>query len=348
MLDEKTFSLAPVGDLMKAFVNVKMNGGAGEGRDLAKRFHVNGFPTMLVTDADGGEIDRIVGYSPAESFMKEVQRILKGEGTLPALRKRAADAPDDLGAAIAFGRKLSDSAPEEAVKVLAAVVEKAKGKDRSVEAESLAALAGAARHARAAERAMTAYERVVTEFGDTDVAGEVAGEAVMAFLRADDAERALAFLAKARKVARNPRHAEAIDGFSAGLHVQAAAEAWKRQGAAAGDDPEALNQVAWACFEHHVNSTEAILWAAKAVEKSNRDPSMLDTLANLLFQRGQVEQALKLEEEAVATAKPEELKNDLEETLAKMKAVVEVRKARAAAKEAEHTPPDEKPAGDGK
>ncbi len=35
----------------------------------AKAYNVSGFPTFVVTDSKGKEIDRIVGYMPAKEFL---------------------------------------------------------------------------------------------------------------------------------------------------------------------------------------------------------------------------------------------------------------------------------------
>ena len=64
---------------------MKIDAEKGEGIDLAKRFGVRGFPTIVFANAKGEEIDRIVGYLPPEPFLIQLERIKSGKNTLPAL-----------------------------------------------------------------------------------------------------------------------------------------------------------------------------------------------------------------------------------------------------------------------
>src|SRR4051794_14789147 len=109
---------------MKPMINVHINAEQGEGPELNKRFNVHGFPTLLVIDSSGEEIDRFVGYRPPETFIKEVDRILSGEGTIPALRKKIETSPDDLDAAVALGTKLAVAKPDSVVSYYDALAQK--------------------------------------------------------------------------------------------------------------------------------------------------------------------------------------------------------------------------------
>lgn len=44
---------------------------------LAKEFKINGFPTMVVLDANGKEKGRIVGYAPQKTFMNRLKKFVK-------------------------------------------------------------------------------------------------------------------------------------------------------------------------------------------------------------------------------------------------------------------------------
>src|SRR5687767_10944887 len=74
-LEKETFSQGSVGDAMRAFINVHIDVEEGEGEELAKRFNVHGYPTLVVLDSSGAEVDRIGGYMPPEPFVKEIRRI---------------------------------------------------------------------------------------------------------------------------------------------------------------------------------------------------------------------------------------------------------------------------------
>jgi thioredoxin-related protein len=46
-----------------------------EGSRLARKFNINGFPTLIILDSDGNEVDRIVGAMSAEDLIEELKRI---------------------------------------------------------------------------------------------------------------------------------------------------------------------------------------------------------------------------------------------------------------------------------
>ena len=62
---------------------MKIDAEKGEGIDLAKQYGVRGFPTIIFANDKGAEVDRIIGYRPPETFLKELNRIHSGENTLP-------------------------------------------------------------------------------------------------------------------------------------------------------------------------------------------------------------------------------------------------------------------------
>ena len=64
---------------------MKIDAEKGEGIDLAKQYGVRGFPTIIFANDKGIEVDRIIGYRPPESFLKELKRIYSGKNTLPEM-----------------------------------------------------------------------------------------------------------------------------------------------------------------------------------------------------------------------------------------------------------------------
>ena len=63
-LASKIFPAQIVGDYMnEAFVSTKFDAEKGEGIELAKKYAVKGYPTMLILDAEGKELGRLVGSS---------------------------------------------------------------------------------------------------------------------------------------------------------------------------------------------------------------------------------------------------------------------------------------------
>jgi thiol-disulfide isomerase/thioredoxin len=329
-LEKDTFSQASVAEVMKALINVHIDAEKGEGPDLAKRYGVHGFPSLVIVDSTGEEIDRIVGYMPPAEFKMEVERILRGEGTIASLRKKWAESPDDLDTGLAFAGKLTSSDPSAAVDVYQKVLALPGAKEHATEAkvrfEYAAALLGAQKN----DAAMAQAETLLKDFADTEISAQVAPRLGRAFV-AGDAKRALAFLDAARALAKEPEALMLIEQLTIAVHKNGIAAALKRQAAAAGDDPRMLNEIAWTCFEQKVNVRDAVGWAKTAVEKSNRDPAILDTLANLLWISGNHADAIATEVEASEKAVGDAagMKRDFEANIAKWRAEVETAKSAA-------------------
>lgn len=48
-----------------------------EGARLARKFRIEGVPTILVLNSDGEEVDRILGAMDVQEYIKELTRIFK-------------------------------------------------------------------------------------------------------------------------------------------------------------------------------------------------------------------------------------------------------------------------------
>ncbi len=94
-LDEDTYTNAKVVQLSTQLVPVKVNA-EKEGVQLAKKYGVNGYPTILFLNA-GGEVEaKIVGYKPADGFSEDMQKAISLHKDFPALLARYKSNPNDL------------------------------------------------------------------------------------------------------------------------------------------------------------------------------------------------------------------------------------------------------------
>ena len=57
------------------FINAKMDMEKGEGKEVAKKYKINAFPTLLFLDSDGNLIERLIGYKSPEALLKAVSDI---------------------------------------------------------------------------------------------------------------------------------------------------------------------------------------------------------------------------------------------------------------------------------
>lgn len=81
-LSSNIFPTQIVGDYMNAkFVNTKFDAEKGEGIELAKKYAVKGYPTMLILNSHGEELGRLVGSSrtPEEFVLRLKDEMAKIE-----------------------------------------------------------------------------------------------------------------------------------------------------------------------------------------------------------------------------------------------------------------------------
>ena len=77
-----------------------------EGKDLAKKYNVTGFPTLVFVDGDGNEIDKIVGFYPAPDFLEMVKKINERKSTLSYLQLQYDNNKTDVKSNLDLATKL--------------------------------------------------------------------------------------------------------------------------------------------------------------------------------------------------------------------------------------------------
>jgi len=104
-LDNKVYAKAEVYEFANTNqINYKIDAEKGEGPDFAKKYKIEGYPSVLFLDGDGNEIDRIYGYVPVKEFKEMIVDYNKGINTFGYLKDEVAKNPDNVEASL----KLSD------------------------------------------------------------------------------------------------------------------------------------------------------------------------------------------------------------------------------------------------
>ena len=86
-LDETTWKDQDVRDwLSKEAVCLKVD--AEKDEPLAGKYRINVYPTVLLLRPDGTEIDRLVGYRDAKTFLADAREALAGNDSLTRARKK--------------------------------------------------------------------------------------------------------------------------------------------------------------------------------------------------------------------------------------------------------------------
>jgi thiol:disulfide interchange protein len=74
MLDKNVFSNVEFANaLQKDYIPYKLDMELGEGIPFSETYQINRFPTMLVIDANGKELQRLVGYRDASTLISEIK-----------------------------------------------------------------------------------------------------------------------------------------------------------------------------------------------------------------------------------------------------------------------------------
>ena len=103
-LDEEVFTRSEVGEYLgEHFVAVHVDAEKGEGPELADRYRVQAFPTLLVLEPTGVEKDRIVDFVPPDELVQTLDRIRAGGNVLADLEAKVESNPDDVQARYALG-----------------------------------------------------------------------------------------------------------------------------------------------------------------------------------------------------------------------------------------------------
>ena len=269
-MDEKVYSRAEVAAAFGEWVPLKRDGEVGDGAAIVERYHVVGYPTLLVLSADGEEVDRVMGFVEAKELLGRLADFRNGRGTLAELEKRAATSHDPaLAAELAKRHALRGDgrAVAETEKVVAADLDGSAG--RAPEALLVLGkyywLRGRKDHAQAART----LERLAQLFPSSKAARDEAPyNLAIAYHGLGDDARALKTL-----------------------------DAWLDGGA------ERYNAYAWCCFKNGFGRARAIAVAREGLAKHPDADALWDSLAELLAQDGHADEAVAAERKALA-AKP--------------------------------------------
>ncbi|MFO7951098.1 MAG: thioredoxin family protein [Candidatus Fermentibacteraceae bacterium] len=76
-LEEEYFPHEAVQPVLSSFVLLRVNVDVEPGQSMARDYGANAIPTVVIAEADGTEIDRIVGITPSpEAYARQLQDIL--------------------------------------------------------------------------------------------------------------------------------------------------------------------------------------------------------------------------------------------------------------------------------
>lgn len=79
MMERTVFVDKTVGNFHNAnFINFRIDGEKGEGRDLVKQFNIMGYPTLIYVDGSGKVLHTEIGAIGSQELMRIGKNVLKG------------------------------------------------------------------------------------------------------------------------------------------------------------------------------------------------------------------------------------------------------------------------------
>ena len=315
-LEADTFTEPAVRRELEQIVSLRRDA-EKDGAELAARFGVDSYPTMIFFDPAGNEMDRIIGYLPPDPFLERIKRIRTGDTFLACLRQLDEDPGDVDAIERSVGGLLDRSDPEGAISRIEAFHQATEGNELAL-CRKLMFTARSELHARVYQRAAKLYRggwprsfdvpdttgtshlNALLTTGLTELAVDDQADRLRQ-ARFDDAADLLE-IPDLEEGTREDLPSVADFAFRNG-HYDLAADLYVRwfELEGEGTDPQILNDVAWRLYLSNRKLGEAIDIAQNSYALKS-DPETADTLARLLYVTGAVEEAVALEERAAQEA----------------------------------------------
>ena len=311
MMSKDVFTEASVGAFYNEnFINAKIDMEAGEGLELAERYEVRAYPTLLFIDGDGELVHRGVGYQSAEQFVSLGEIALDPSRRLSSLAARYAQgdrspeflhnyamaamnamSPDAGEIVQAYLESKEDWSDEETMQLIFETAESADSKLFDYMLENRPAF----EELYGERNVLTKLQRMI--ISSLDPAGTPEETLAKA-----DAQFQKAFPEDAPMMSANFRMnyfrmLGQMDKFA-----ETAAGYYDKYGS---ESSMELNNIAWAFYENveDVKMLEkAVKWAEQSVEMEDGYYNN-DTLASLYFKVGNKKKAKKAAEHAIELAK---------------------------------------------
>jgi tetratricopeptide (TPR) repeat protein len=269
MLEQTTYKDPAVVELLNSMIPAKYDAEKGEGKELAARFKVKAYPTLVLLDPTGAEVDRQLGYLDAETFLGLMRDSLKGIGTIAYYEAELLKDPASIPTLFKLGEKYTNildakKAETHLAKIISLDPKNKKGYTDQAYFNLGSLYYGTGQYAKS----VTQFETLIDTFPKSGQKND-------------------AFQMLARVYEKMGDRDKCIQTYKTFIRNNP-------------DDPSALNAFAWFCASRQIAMDDAIPYAEKAVELSDGEPGYMDTLAELYYAKGDYAKALEVEEAASA------------------------------------------------
>lgn len=157
----------------------------------AQRYNVMGYPTSVMVDKEGQEVDRLVGFAETEEYIGTFRNYAQGIGTLDDMLARFEVNPDRDSAYVIADKYKYRGAIDEADAWYVRVIEVGEPGD-SLSMQARMARADAYLRGDRYDEAREMFENMMEEFAGTETAEEAEIYRAITFRRQGDTAQAIA------------------------------------------------------------------------------------------------------------------------------------------------------------
>lgn len=308
LLAKNTFPDSAVGAFFsKHFIAAKIDMEKGEGPDIAQRYGVNVYPTLIFTDAKGEMVHRAAGYFLPPAFLALAEKAINPATQLANLQKRYNAGQTDGAFLLTYLNALSEAYDPQAGPVANKYLATQTNFGTDANMDIIAR--------QVDDPTSPAFKYMVEhqedfdkKYGKPNVDARIQGifdqyltlhpeitlPEVEKLIRAAFPKEADL---KASLFKMNwYRNRDDVPGF-----LTAAVEHFEKHPS---DNPDELNEIAWIFYKNTDNKSQlkhAIKWAEKSIQLQESFYNT-DTLANLYAKTGEKKKAIKFAERAIELA----------------------------------------------
>lgn len=267
-LDKDVFSDEAVGIFVNEhFVAIKVDAEKGNGPALKESFRVPGYPTVVFVDASGAEIDRAVGYAERDDYFQIIKDYVAGKNTLNDYLSQLSSHETDIELHYKVARKYDD-----------------RGQ---------------------ADKAMDHFEEILALDPDNKAGYHDEARFQIGYYRYE-LNQNLAPLEEYAAVGTDDNHVKRAYGLIARAHAKAdkmdlAIATYEASIKRFPESANMRNAYAWFVFKKRIKETypRAIEVAQEALKLEPEADAIWDTLGQLYFANGQVQEAAAAMKEAL-------------------------------------------------
>ncbi len=267
---KEVLSNPKVQELFSIVLSIEYDAEKGEGAKIAEQFKIANYPTFVFLDPEGNEIDRYIGFLDIDNFLITAKNIFQEKNTLKDYIRQLQTRPQDITLHYEIGLRYGWKLDSENAMIFLGYVAKRDPQNQF----------------GFTDKSLYQIGRVLSKTGKSEQAIDYLQKLIATFPQS--LERASAYSLLAKTYDNSGREDLALKTYRSYLNENKT-------------DPKAQNAFAWFCAGKKIALDEALIVAQKAVESTNeKEPGILDTLAEVLFAKQEIDAAVSTIDKAIA------------------------------------------------